>query len=112
MQWNNNSPIYLQIKEKIIAAIIDQAMLEGDAIPSIRQISAEYQINPITVSKAYQLLVDDGVLEKRRGLGMFVMDGARAQLLQQQKQQFLLDEWPALKEKLKRLGLSLEELML
>jgi GntR family transcriptional regulator len=111
MQWNNNSPIYLQIKEKIIAAIIDQAMLEGDAIPSIRQISADYQINPITVSKAYQLLVENGILEKRRGLGMFVMEGARKQLLHEQKQQFLLDEWPELKAKIKRLGLSLEELV-
>ena len=110
MQWTNKQPIYLQLKDKITSQIVDGTIAEGDMITSIRQVSLDYQINPLTVSKAYQALVDDGILKKRRGLGMKVVSGAQKKLLTQQKRQFLEQEWPLLKEKLVRLHIDLKEL--
>lgn len=95
----------------IAAAIMDGSYPEGKMIPSIRNISTEYKINPITVSKAFQSLVDEGVLEKKRGLGMCVTDGAQQLLLSNEKQTFLESEWPRIKDKIKRLGLDIEELI-
>jgi GntR family transcriptional regulator len=111
MRWNDKQPIYQQLKEKLTTTILDGSYPEGEAIPSIRQVSADYQINPITVSKAYQELVNDGVLEKRRGLGMFVKTGASNKLLQLETKRFLKDEWPSVKAKIARLGLKLSELL-
>jgi len=110
VRWDDKLPIYLQLKEKISAAIIDGSLQEGVTLPSIRQVSADYQVNPITVSKAYQLLVDSGVIDKRRGVGMFVKDGAQAILLRAERSRFLSDEWPNIIQKIKRLGIAIEEL--
>lgn len=111
MEWNADKPIYIQIKETIIAQIIDGKIAENTLLPSIRQLSMDYQINPLTVSKAYQALTDEDIIQKQRGLGMQVKVNARKKLLKQQKDSFLNDEWPILKQKLKRLGINLEELL-
>jgi len=109
--WNDNQPIYVQLREKVIALILDEALKEGDALPSVRNVSSEYRVNPITVSKAYQTLVDDGLIEKRRGLGMFVREGAKDQLLSSEQQRFLQQDWPEIKERIERLGINLEDLI-
>ncbi len=111
MQWNNKQPIYQQLKDKIATAIMDGTLAEGEPIPSIRQISTDYQVNPITVSKAFQGLVDDEVIEKRRGLGMFVNPGARQALLKLEKQRFLQQEWPDIKQRIHQLGFDVAELL-
>ena len=111
MEWDEKTPIYLQIKDKVKHSILDGSMPEGDAVPSIRQVSMQYHINPLTVSKSYQLLVDDGVLEKRRGLGMFVKEGAQQRLLEKEKSHFLEMEWPDILLRIQRLGLVAEELL-
>ncbi len=109
--WNDNVPIYRQLRARVVAMILDGALAEGDALPSVRQVAADYQINPLTVSKAYQELVDEHLVEKRRGLGMFVTEGARGNLLDSERERFLREEWPALKARIQRLGLNLEQLM-
>jgi GntR family transcriptional regulator len=106
IQWNESAPIYRQLRDYIKAMILDEALKEGDAIPSVRQISADFQLNPITVSKAYQELVDENLVEKRRGLGMYVNQGAREALLKNEREHFLRDEWPVLRQKLRRLGID------
>ncbi len=110
IKWNDQQPIYKQLKEKAIELIIDGEVLEGEAVPSVRQVAADYQINPLTVSKAYQELVDESVLEKRRGLGMFVRENARETLLTNEKKRFLETEWPVILKRISRLGFSLSEL--
>ena len=107
IHWNESAPIYRQLRDHIKAMILDEALKEGDALPSVRQVSADFQLNPITVSKAYQELVDENLVEKRRGLGMYVNQGAREALLKNEREHFLRDEWPALRDKLRRLGLDL-----
>ncbi|NVJ49148.1 MAG: GntR family transcriptional regulator [Gammaproteobacteria bacterium] len=109
--WNDSQPIYRQLRDKVIASILDKELKEGDALPSVRQVSADFQLNPITVSKAYQELVDDNLVEKRRGVGMFVQEGARDKLLVKERHQFLTTEWPIVLEKIERLGLNTEELL-
>jgi len=111
ISWNDNTPIYRQLRERVVAMILDGALKEGDALPSVRQVAADFQLNPITVSKAYQELVDENLVEKRRGLGMYVNDGARVALLQAEREHFLREEWPTLRERLKRLGLDIESLV-
>lgn len=111
MNWNESAPIYRQLRERIKAMILDGDLKEGDALPSVRQVSADFQLNPITVSKAYQELVDENLVEKRRGLGMYVNVGARVQLLQSERDRFIREEWPPLKERLQRLGLDLKQLL-
>lgn len=110
-RWDDNQPIYWQLRERTVAAILDGTLAEGDALPSVRQVAVDFQVNPLTVSKAYQSLVDDRLVEKRRGLGMFVCSGARRQLLASEREHFLNEEWPRLAEKIRQLGLSLEELI-
>ncbi|ACV27406.1 GntR family transcriptional regulator [Kangiella koreensis] len=110
IHWDDTQPIYLQLRDRVLNMILDGSLQEGDALPSVRNISAEYQLNPITVSKAYQLLVESELAEKRRGLGMFVTEGAKAKLLKQEREQFLTVEWPALLQKIERLQISLDEL--
>lgn len=109
-QWNESTPIYRQLRDHIKAMILDEALKEGDALPSVRQVSADFQLNPITVSKAYQELVDENLVEKRRGLGMYVNQGAREALLQNEREHFLREEWPVLRDRLRRLGLDLDSL--
>ncbi len=109
--WNDSTPIYRQLRDRVVAMILDGVLKQGDALPSVRQVAADFQINPITVSKAYQELVDENLVEKRRGLGMYVTEGARDALLKSERDRFLSDEWPALFARLTRLGLSLKELM-
>lgn len=109
--WHDNSPIYRQLKDKVIGMMLDGALKAGDPLPSVRQIAAEYQLNPITVSKAYQELVDDNLVEKRRGIGMYVTEGASEKLLASERERFLREEWPAMLERIRRLGLNIEQLL-
>lgn len=110
-QWNDSQPIYWQLKERTVAMILDGTLSEGDALPSVRNVASEFQLNPITVSKSYQALVDDGLVEKRRGLGMFVCEGARKQLLASERSRFLEEEWPAMVSRIEQLGLDAEQLL-
>ena len=111
IKWNDQQPIFRQLKEKVVELIIDGEVSEGEAVPSVRQVAADYQINPLTVSKAYQQLVDESILEKRRGLGMFVTESAREKLLESEKSHFLDIEWPKILRKIERLGLSIQNLV-
>ena len=109
--WNDSVPIYRQLRERVVAMILDGALQEGDPLPSVRQVAADFQINPLTVSKAYQELVDEHLVEKRRGLGMYVVEGAREALLKSERERFLREEWPLLFARLKRMGLDLKTLL-
>jgi len=109
--WNDSTPIYRQLRDRVVAMILDGVLKQGDALPSVRQVAADFQINPITVSKAYQELVDENLVEKRRGLGMYVTEGARGALMKSERDRFLTEEWPPLYARLTRLGLTLQELM-
>ncbi len=109
--WNDNTPIYRQLKDRVVGMMLDGVLKAGDALPSVRQIAAEYQLNPITVSRAYQELVDEHLVEKRRGIGMYVTDGASEKLLSTERDRFIREEWPAMVERIRRLGLNLEQLL-
>ena len=109
--WNDNAPIYRQLKDKVVGMMLDGVLKPGDALPSVRQVAADYQLNPITVSRAYQELVDETLVEKRRGLGMYVTDGAHEKLLASERERFLREEWPAMLERIRRLGLDVEQLL-
>lgn len=111
INWNNKDPIYLQLRDRLVELIMDGELLEGDALPSVRQISSEHRINPITVSKAFQILVDEQLVEKKRGLGMYVVTGAKDRLSKQERAKFLLEEWPQITERIERLGLEVDELL-
>ena len=110
INWNTKDPIYLQLKERLVELIMDGELKEGDALPSVRQISSEQRINPITVSKAFQILVDEELVEKKRGIGMYVLNGAKDKLSKQEKEKFLEQEWPQIAARIKRLGLEVDEL--
>ena len=110
-EWNDSQPIYRQLRDRVVAMILDGALAEGDPLPSVRTVSAEYRVNPLTVMKGYQQLVDEGLVEARRGLGMFINAGARKLLLQGEREKFLSGEWPRIRETIQRLGLTLEELL-
>ena len=110
-QWNDSQPIYWQLKERTIAMILDGTLAEGDALPSVRTVASDFQLNPITVSKSYQALVDDELVEKRRGLGMFVREGAQQKLTSSERQKFLNEEWPAMVTRIRQLGLDVNELV-
>ena len=109
--WHDNAPIYRQLKEKVVSMILGEDLQPGDALPSVRQIAADFQLNPITVSRAYQELVDENIIEMRRGLGMFVLEGAKDRLLASERERFLNEEWPAVLERIERLGISLHSLI-
>ncbi len=111
MVWNDNTPIYRQLRDRVVAMILDGVLKQGDALPSVRQVAADFQINPITVSKAYQELVDDNLVEKRRGLGMYVTEGARSALLKSERDRFLHEEWPPLAARLERMGIDMATLL-
>lgn len=104
--WNDSQPIYWQLKERTVAMILDGTLKEGDALPSVRTVAADLQLNPITVSKSYQALVDEGLVEKRRGVGMFVCEGARKQLVSSEREKFLSEDWPATVNRIQQLGLD------
>jgi GntR family transcriptional regulator len=110
-EWNDNQPIYRQLRDRVVAMILDGVLKEGDPLPSVRNVAAEFRVNPLTVLKGYQQLVDEELVEKRRGLGMFVNAGARALLLKGERQKFLAEDWPRIYETIQRLGLSPEELL-
>jgi GntR family transcriptional regulator len=111
ISWNDKDPIYRQLHDRIVASILEGVFLDGDGLPSVRQLASEHRINPITVSKSLQLLVDDGLVEKRRGLGMFIKQGAATRLKDIERQRFLTEEWPLVVEKILRLGLSKQTLL-
>lgn len=111
IKWNTKEPIYLQLRDRLIELIMDGVLGEGDALPSVRQISSEQRINPITISKAIQILVEDGLVEKKRGLGMYVVTGAREKLSKQERLKFLEQEWPQIVQRIERLGLEVNELL-
>jgi len=110
-QWNDSQPIYWQLKERTIAMILDGTLAEGVALPSVRTVASDFQLNPITVSKSYQALVDDDLVEKRRGLGMFVREGARQKLTESEREKFLSEEWPAMVTRIRQLGLDVNKLI-
>ncbi len=110
-EWNDNQPIYRQIRDRVVALILDGALKEGDPLPSVRSVAADYRVNPLTVLKGYQQLVDEQLVEAKRGLGMFVVEGARKLLLEGERQRFLGEEWPRVYTTIVRLGLQAEELM-
>jgi len=107
IEWNDKLPIYRQLRALVIERILDGSFAEGEAVPSVRQVASDYNINHLTVAKAYQELVDDGLLEKRRGLGMFVLSGAREALTDNEQQKFLEEELPAFVERVQMLGLDM-----
>ncbi len=110
-EWNDSQPIYRQLRDRVVAMILDGVLKEGDPLPSVRTVAADYRVNPLTVLKGYQQLVDEGLVETRRGLGMFINAGARSLLLQGERQKFLGDEWPRIHATIQRLGLNAEELL-
>jgi len=110
-EWNDNQPIYRQLRDRVVAMILDGVLKEGDPLPSVRTLAAEYRVNPLTVLKGYQQLVDEGLVESRRGLGMFINAGARSLLLQGERQKFLDEEWPRIHASIQRLGLTADELL-
>lgn len=109
--WHDNQPIYRQLRDKVVAMILDGTLAEGDALPSVRSVAAEHTLNPLTVLKGYQQLVDEGLVEKRRGRGMFVTIGARVHLMRDERARFLAQEWPRVRSTIERLGLELGELL-
>ena len=110
-EWNDNQPIYRQLRDRVVAMILEGVLKEGDSLPSVRTVAAEYRVNPLTVLKGYQQLVDEGLVETRRGRGMFINTGARSVLMKGERQKFLAEEWPRIQETIQRLGLSAEELL-
>src|SRR3954468_16561151 len=110
-EWNDSQPIYRQLRDRVVAMILDGVLKDGDPLPSVRTVAAEYRVNPLTVLKGYQELVNEGLVETRRGLGMFVNPGARQLLLEAERQKFLGEEWPRISATIQRLGLRTEELL-
>jgi GntR family transcriptional regulator len=110
-EWSDSQPIYRQLRDRVVAMILDGVLKDGDPLPSVRSVAAEYRVNPLTVLKGYQQLVDEGLVESRRGLGMFTKSGARALLLQGERERFLGEEWPKIHATILRLGLSAKELL-
>jgi GntR family transcriptional regulator len=110
-EWNNGQPIYRQLRDRVVAMILDGVLNEGDPLPSVRTVAAEYRVNPLTVLKAYQQLASEQLVETRRGLGMFVKAGTRDLLLKGERQKFLTDRWPGIAATIQRLGITPKELM-
>jgi GntR family transcriptional regulator len=110
-EWNDSQPIYRQLRDRVVAMILDGLLKEGDPLPSVRNVAAEYRVNPLTVLKSYQQLADEELVEKRRGLGMFINTGAKDLLLQGEREKFLTEQWPAIHATIVRLGLKPEQLL-
>jgi GntR family transcriptional regulator len=109
-EWNDSQPIYRQLRDRAAHMILDGALQEGDSLPSVRNVAAEFRVNPLTVLKAYQQMVDEELVEMKRGLGMFIKAGARDLLLKGERQKFLTEEWPRVAATIERLGLTQKEL--
>ncbi len=110
-EWNDSQPIYRQLRDRVVAMILDGVLKEGDPLPSVRTVAADYRLNPLTVLKGYQELVDEELVESKRGLGMFVRAGAKELLLKNERRNFLKEEWPRIQATIQRLGLKAEELL-
>ena len=110
-KWNKDLPIYRQLRDRVVAMILEGVLGDADALPSVRNVAAEYRLNPLTVLKGYQELVDEGLVEKKRGRGMYVIDGARDRLLKDERARFLEKEWPQVQATIKRLGLDAVSLL-
>jgi GntR family transcriptional regulator len=110
-EWNDSQPIYRQLRDRVVAMILDGVLKEGDPLPSVRTVAAEYRVNPITVLKGYQQLVDEQLVETKRGRGMFINAGARELLLRGEREKFLAEQWPRIHATIRRLGLTAEELL-
>ena len=110
-KWDESQPIYRQLRDRVVAMVLEGVLKEGEALPSVRQVATEYRLNPLTVLKAYQQLADEGLVEKRRGLGMFVAPGAGDALMKDERQRFLEQEWPRIHATIQRLGLSAPDLL-
>ena len=110
-KWSEDLPIYRQLRDRVVAMILEGVLADGDALPSVRNVAAEYRLNPLTVLKGYQELVDEELVEKKRGRGMFVTDGARDRLLKDERQRFLEKEWPLVRATIDRLGLDVADLL-
>jgi GntR family transcriptional regulator len=110
-EWNDSQPIYRQLRDRVVAMILDGVLKGGEPLPSVRTVAADYRVNPLTVLKGYQQLVDEELVEKKRGLGMFVKEGARTMLLEGERQKFLDEQWPRVYATIQRLGLKPEELL-
>jgi GntR family transcriptional regulator len=110
-EWNDSQPIYRQLRDRVVAMILDGVLKEGDPLPSVRNVAAEYRVNPITVLKGYQQLVEEQLVESRRGLGMFINAGAHDLLLQAERQRFMAEQWPRVYATIQRLGLTPKELL-
>jgi DNA-binding transcriptional regulator YhcF (GntR family) len=110
-QWDDSLPIYRQLRDRVVAMILEGALKEGDPLPSVRSVAAEFRLNPLTVLKGYQQLVDEQLVEKRRGRGMFVSEGARKALMKDERARFLEEEWPKVYATIQRLGLSAADLL-
>jgi GntR family transcriptional regulator len=109
--WNDSQPIYRQLRDRVVHMILDGTLKEGDPLPSVRNVAADYRVNPLTVLKGYQQLVDEALVEKRRGLGMYVIAGAHEALLKGERERFLAEEWPKVLATIQRLGLEPKELL-
>jgi GntR family transcriptional regulator len=109
-EWSDSQPIYRQLRDRVVAMILDGVLKDGDPLPSVRNVAAEYRVNPLTVLKGYQQLADEGLVEARRGRGMFINAGARALLLRSERRKFLVEEWPRIQKNIQRLGLTAEDL--
>jgi GntR family transcriptional regulator len=110
-KWDESQPIYRQLRDRVVAMMLEGVLKEGEALPSVRQVATEYRLNPLTVLKAYQQLADEGLVEKRRGLGMFVAPGAGGALMKDERARFLEQDWPRIHATIQRLGLAVEELL-
>lgn len=110
-EWNDSQPIYRQLRDRVVTMILEGVLVDGDALPSVRTVAAEYRLNPLTVLKGYQELVDEGLVEKRRGRGMFVMEGAGKALMKDERQAFLSEQWPEIVKTIRRLDLDTDELL-
>jgi DNA-binding transcriptional regulator YhcF (GntR family) len=110
-EWNAGQPIYRQVRDRVVAMILDGVLKEGDPLPSVRTVAAESRVNPLTVLKGYQQLVDEQLVESRRGRGMFINEGARDLLRKGERERFLAEEWPRVHATIQRLGLSAKELL-
>lgn len=111
VNWQDDKPIYLQLYQQVVSRIIDGHIGEGEALPSVRKVAAQYQLNPLTVSKAYQMLQDENIVEKQRGKGLFVRRGAQESMLSRERELFLAEQWPQVLDQIKRLQLSAKELL-
>lgn len=110
-EWNDSQPIYRQLRDRVVAMILDGVLKEGDPLPSVRNVAAQYRVNPLTVLKGYQQLVDEGLVETKRGRGMFINAGARSLLLEGEREKFVEEEWPRIYATIQRLGLRVEQLL-